>query len=114
MSVRLTQAGLDGISLRVITGTTWITGAPYREKETANEGARAQDVLAVEVEAAALYASARSVLRFAHITNEVAQIDQDFEKGQAGGPCDAIRLLVAAADAWSRSDAAVQDGERLV
>ena len=37
-------------------GTTWTTDAPYRETEQAIEAARARGVLAVEMEAAALYA----------------------------------------------------------
>jgi uridine phosphorylase len=115
--VRLAQAGLNGTGLRVITGSTWTTDAPYRETETAIEGARAQGVLAVEMEAAALYAfaaaCARPVLCFAHVTNQMAQIEGDFEKGEAGGAHDAIRLLGATAGAWIRSDAGGQDGERL-
>ncbi len=114
--VRLTQAGLGGTGLRVITGSTWTTDAPYRETETAIEAAKAQGVLAVEMEAAALYAfaaaCARPVLCFAHVTNQMAQIEGDFEKGEAGGAHDAILLLGAAADAWSRSDTAGQDRER--
>lgn len=115
--IRLAQAGLDGTGLRVITGATWTTDAPYRETETAIEGAKAQGVLAVEMEAAALYAfataCARPVLCFAHVTNQMAQIEGDFEKGEAGGAHDAIRLLEATAAAWTRADALQQDRERL-
>ncbi len=103
--VRLAQAGLDGTGLRVITGSTWTTDAPYRETETAIAGARAQGVLAVEMEAAALYAfataCARPVLCVAHVTNQMAQIEGDFEKGEAGGAHDAIRLLESLAAAWN-------------
>jgi purine-nucleoside phosphorylase len=103
--VRLAQAALDTTGLRVITGPTWTTDAPYRETETAIAGARAQGVLAVEMEAAALYAfataCARPVLCVAHVTNQMAQIEGDFEKGEAGGAHDAIRLLEAVATAWN-------------
>jgi hypothetical protein len=49
------------------------------------------------MEAAALYAFAsvqsRSVLCFAHVTNTMAQSGADFEKGEADGTTDALRLL---------------------
>ena len=50
-------------------------------------------VLAVEMEAAALYAfataRARPVICFAHVTNQMARVDGDFEKGEANGANDA-------------------------
>ena len=52
-------------------------------------------MLAVEMEAAALYAFAaaarRSVVCFAHVTNSMAQTEGDFEKGEADGPGNACR-----------------------
>jgi purine-nucleoside phosphorylase len=102
----MAEAGLAHTDLRVITGATWTTDAPYRETEAAIAAARERGALAVEMEAAALYAFAaacrRPVLCFAHVTNQMAQIEGDFEKGEAGGAHDAIRLLVATARAWSR------------
>lgn len=104
--VRLAIAGLAGTALRVIEGATWTTDAPYRETETAIVGARARGVLAVEMEAAALYAFATAtghqVLCFAHVTNQMARIEGDFEKGEADGAHDAIALLTATAAAWSK------------
>jgi uridine phosphorylase len=56
-------------------------------------------VLAVEMEAAALYAFAnaqgKEVLCFAHVTNQMALTDGDFEKGEANGARDALRLIDA-------------------
>jgi uridine phosphorylase len=50
---------------------------------------RDKGLLAVEMEAAALYAfaAARSkpVLCFAHVTNQMALLEGDFEKGEADG-----------------------------
>jgi hypothetical protein len=50
-------------------------------------------VPSVEMEAAALYAFARArgaaVLCFAHVTNRMAQVEGDFEKGEADGVEDA-------------------------
>ena len=82
-------------------GATWTTDAPYRETEAAIAAARAQGVLAVEMEAAALYAfataRARAVVCFAHVTNTMGQqAGPDFEKGEAAGALDALRLIAAA------------------
>lgn len=85
-------------------GTTWTTDAPYRETEAAIEAARAQGILAVEMEAAALYAfgSARgkAVLCFAHVTNQMGQTG-DFEKGEANGATASLALVQAVAEAWA-------------
>ena len=36
-----------------------------------------------------------SVLCFAHVTNQIGRTDGDFEKGEANGARDAIRLIEA-------------------
>lgn len=68
----------------VVTGDSWTTDAPYRETRRAIEHHRLQGILAVEMEAAALYAFAsdrdRRVVCFALVTNQMAQIEGDFEK----------------------------------
>jgi len=67
--------------------------------EEAIAGARAQNILAVEMEAAALYAFAaaqrRSVICFAHVTNAMAQTEGDFEKGEADGATATLAVLAA-------------------
>jgi len=82
-------------------GATWTTDAPYRETGAAIAAARAQGVLAVEMEAAALYAfsGARkaAVACFAHVTNTMGQRSGDFEKGEAEGSLTALRIIEAAA-----------------
>lgn len=87
-------------------GASWTTDAPYRETLESIEAARAKGILAVEMEAAALYAfgEARSkpVLCFAHVTNQMGQAG-DFEKGEANGAIAAITLIHAVADCWRRS-----------
>ncbi len=64
---------------------------------------KAKGLHAVEMEAAALYAFAqareRPVLCFAHVTNQMAQVEGDFEKGEADGSVDALTVIVAAARA---------------
>jgi purine-nucleoside phosphorylase len=85
--------------LNVITGSSWTTDAPFRETEEAIAAALSKGILAVEMEAAALYAFARAtnknVLCLAHVTNTMAVTEQDFEKGEADGTVDALRVLEA-------------------
>lgn len=88
---------LTGSGQRVYTGATWTTDAPFRETAEAIEAARAASILAVEMEAAALYAFARAsgqrVLCLAHVTNTMGQAGDDFEKGEADGTADALDVL---------------------
>jgi uridine phosphorylase len=90
----LKQAGLP-----VLVGASWTTDAPFRETAEAIAAARAKGVLAVEMEAAALYTFARargkSVLCLAHVTNTMGQAEQDFEKGESDGTTDALQVLAA-------------------
>ena len=85
----------------VLRGATWTTDAPFRETDDAIESMRRRGLLAVEMEAAALYAFARArdrpVVCFAHVTNQMGQIEGDFEKGHADGTTDALRVVVRAA-----------------
>ena len=82
-----------------VTGSSWTTDAPFRETAEAIAAARSKGVLAVEMEAAALYAFARAkkqkIVCLAHVTNTMAQTAQDFEKGEADGTVDALRVLEA-------------------
>jgi len=90
---------LKGSGQKVIVGASWTTDAPFRETTAAIEAARARGILAVEMEAAALYAfaqaSGKQVLCLAHVTNTMGRADQDFEKGEADGTADALRVLEA-------------------
>lgn len=90
------------ISLQV--GATWTTDAPFRETQPAIEAARQQGILAVEMEAAALYAFARarnkSVLCFAHVTNQMSRVEGDFEKGVADGAEESIQVIALTANRW--------------
>lgn len=84
-------------SLQLEIGTTWTTDAPFRETASAIEKCRALGLLAVEMEAAALYAFAEAkqkrVICLAHVTNHMATIEGDFEKGTANGSDKALELL---------------------
>jgi uridine phosphorylase len=83
--------------VNVVTGSSWTTDAPFRETEEAIAAARAKGILAVEMEAAALYAfaraSSRKVICLAHVTNKMAVAEEDFEKGEADGTVEALRVL---------------------
>ncbi|MDP9096200.1 MAG: nucleoside phosphorylase [Pseudomonadota bacterium] len=87
-------------------GATWTTDAPYRETASAIERAAALGVLAVEMEASALYAFAQAtgaaLICFAQVTNTMGQHDgDDFEKGEADGAPAALRLIEAAAAGYA-------------
>jgi uridine phosphorylase len=94
---------LAALPIAVHRGMAWTTDAPYRETEDAIEAAHAQGALAVEMEAAALYAFAQArrcdVLCFAHVTNQMAVAEGDFEKGEEDGARDSLDVIAAAARA---------------
>jgi uridine phosphorylase len=98
--------GLSG--LRVYRGAAWTTDAPFRETAGAIERCRARGILAVEMEAAALYAFARarekSVLCLAHVTNQMAVSGGDFEKGEADGAYASLSAIAAVAQAWRKTE----------
>lgn len=88
----------------VVQGGSWTTDAPFRETEDAIAFARSEHLLAVEMEAAALYALAEakrySILCVAHVTNVMGQLENDFEKGEQWGNAAFLRLISALADRW--------------
>jgi uridine phosphorylase len=93
-----------GLGVPVERGSVWTTDAPFRETASAIAAMKAKGLLAVEMEAAALYAFAEArrkpVLCFAHVTNQMAIIPGDFEKGEADGTVDALAVIGAAVRAW--------------
>src|SRR5215472_5273191 len=77
--------GLRSLGVPVVSGAVWTTDAPYREtKQQLAEYAR-QGVLAVEMQAASLFAFAMArfipVGLVAHVTNGVDHELEPFEKG---------------------------------
>lgn len=97
-------------NIPAVTGATWTTDAPFRETATALAVAAANGALAVEMEAAALYAFAaardRAVICFAHVTNSMAVTHGDFEKGPNEGVDQALTVVAAIASAWIPSPSA--------
>src|SRR4029077_18344694 len=75
--VRMAAQAMQHHKLPVVVGASWTTDAPFRETAEAIDAARTKGVLAVEMEAAALYAFARArnarVLCLAHVTNTMGQ-----------------------------------------
>jgi uridine phosphorylase len=102
--IGVVEGAFAGVDQPVERGAVWTTDAPFRETVEAVESMRARGLLAVEMEAAALYAFAaarrKPVLCFAHVTNQMAQVHGDFEKGEADGTRDALAVILAAARAW--------------
>jgi len=95
--------------LPVHRGTTWTTDAPFRETAETIEIRRRQGILAVEMEAAALYAfaaaCARPVICLAHVSNQLGCIEGDFEKGEGNGAGGSLDLAMTVAAAWARDTA---------
>nr|WP_281721380.1 nucleoside phosphorylase [Nitrosomonas nitrosa] len=89
-------------------GASWTTDAPFRETATAIRRARDLGVLAVEMEAAALYAFAqarkRPVLCLAYVTNTMGSAVLDFEKGESNGVYDALDVIASARRTWELRD----------
>ncbi len=95
------DGAFDDLDVPVLKGATWTTDAPFRETQEAIDRVRKRGLLAVEMEAAALYAFARArgkpVICFAHVTNQMGQTEGDFEKGPADGTTNALRIVLKAA-----------------
>lgn len=77
--------GLKSLGVPVLSGTVWTTDAPYRETKQQLSEYAGQGVLAVEMQAASLFAFAIArgmpVGIVAHVTNAVDHKQAPFEKG---------------------------------
>ena len=71
----------------MLFGPSWTTDGPFRETEEAVRYAQLGGILGVEMEAAALYAFSKArgkpVICIAQITNQMGQIENDFEKAES-------------------------------
>ena len=99
MFKELQRAGIEAVR-----GETWTTDAPFRETRSALDAASAEGLKAVEMEVAGLYAFAQArgkrIVCFALVTNQMAQIEGDFEKGADDGAQHALSLVGATARGW--------------
>ncbi len=101
-------SGLIQGDLSIVRGSVWTTDAPFRETEDAIAFARSEGLLAVDMEAAALYAFARAsgnpIACFAYVTNRMGTIESDFEKGLENGNVALIELVSRVVREWRRLD----------
>ncbi len=92
---------LEAAGPAVVRGATWTTDAPFRETEAMIAHGRDLGLAAIEMECAALYALAEArghpIVCLAHVTNTMAVSEGDFEKGDAAGANDALKLIDAIA-----------------
>lgn len=104
--VQLAKASLTTVGITVQVGPSWTTDAPFRETAEAVDAARKAGILAVEMEAAALYAFATArqqpVLCLAHVTNQMGRIEGDFEKGVGAGAGASLSVIAEIARGWRR------------
>jgi hypothetical protein len=95
---------MDAAKIAALAGSTCTTDAPFRETPEAIGAASRANILAVEMEAAALYAFAkarnRPVLCFAHVTNQLGRVEGDFEKGVADGAELSLQVIGLAVASW--------------
>jgi uridine phosphorylase len=99
-----TAQTISSETVPIVCGGAWTTDAPFRETSEAVAFARSENLLAVEMEAAALYAFAeakgKSVLCFAHVTNRMGLVENDFDKGDSQGNKAFMKLIAQVAQAW--------------
>ncbi len=102
--VELASKALSAAGMSSEVGATWTTDAPFRETAAAIAAVRDMGLLAVEMEAAALYAFAaakrQQVLCLAHVTNQMGQIEGDFEKGAINGAVASLDVIESVARGW--------------
>ena len=95
-----------GFDASVDFAATWTTDAPFRETANAIESSRRRGAVAVEMEAAALYAFAQArgkpLLCVAHLTNCLGLVEGDFEKGDANGAERSLEIALGLARAMVR------------
>ena len=87
----------------LLRGASWTTDAPFRESSLLVAVRRAEHILSVEMEAAALLAMGRALQRpgmcLAHVTNAMATRPDDFEKGGHHGQEEALEMCARAVTA---------------
>ncbi len=102
--IELSREALTVAGISAQVGASWTTDAPFRETQAAIDAALEAGILAVEMEAAALYAFAkacnRSVICFAHVTNQMGRVEGDFEKGIADGAEESLKVISLVAERW--------------
>ena len=94
---------MAGLGIPIHTGRSWTTDAPFRETESLISRRRREGIISVEMEAAALLAMGKAlgkpVVCLAHVTNNMATREEDFEKGGKTGLEEALKVCEAALEA---------------
>ena len=107
----LLRSGWEQAQIPLYVGGSWTTDAPFRETEVMIAWGREQGLLAIEMEAAALYALAEVkrylIVCFAHVTNQMAQREGDFEKGNANGNLTMLALIEQVGQLWREKKASM-------
>ena len=95
--VRYLHEELVQLRIPVTTGRLWTTDAPYRETRQQIDGHAADGVLAVEMQAASLFAFAAArripVAVVAHVTNAIDHAGKPFDKGSDVEGYDVLRAI---------------------
>jgi uridine phosphorylase len=108
--IALAREAAVTVPVKVHVGAAWSTDAPYRETEQMIATRKAQGLLAVEMESAALYAFAAAracpVICFAHVSNQLGCVEGDFEKGEVNGARGSAALVRSIAKMRHRARAA--------
>ena len=91
------KAELKTLPLPVLSGSVWSTDAPYRETQRELKAHAATGVLAVEMQAAALFAFSKKrhfpVGIAAYVTNRVGQTGEPFDKGTRNLEFDILKRV---------------------
>jgi uridine phosphorylase len=91
---------LATIATPLVRGTSWTTDAPFRETGRLIASRRAEGIVSVEMESAALLAMGHSigkpVVCVAHVTNAMATRQDDFEKGGHDAQEEALAVCARA------------------
>ena len=100
-AVRLTCQELTATGWPVLQGKVWTTDAPYRETRSQLQQWESEGVLAVEMQAASLFAFGQArevaVVSIAMVSNAV---DHEGEQFDTGSQQDGLRILKACARAF--------------
>ena len=103
-SLAWNRRGAPSHASRYIGGRHGRRMHPIARPSQRSRGRASLGALAVEMEAAALYAfsatSGHSIVCFAHVTNSMALTEGDFEKGEADGAKATLAIVAATAGAW--------------
>jgi uridine phosphorylase len=105
---RFLVAGLQGLSAPVLAGTAWTTDAPYRETAPQVERHSRAGALAVEMQAASLFAFSHArdipVGLVAHVTNGLGdQVTRGFDKGSRGLQVEILNRICLAGESYLSS-----------